>query len=401
MDILTKTPARRLAVPLLDLQAQYRAIEPEVMEALRDVCARQQFILGPRVAELEAAIADYSGCRHGVGISSGTDALLAALMALEVGPGDEVITTAFSFFATAGTVARLGARPLFADIDPTTYNLSPASVEDLIRTQCETRAGRLVNRKTGGPVKALMPVHLFGQLAEMDTLMELARRHGLRVIEDAAQAIGAEYPGRRRAGSIGDIGCFSFFPSKNLGAFGDAGMCVTNDPALAERLKILRVHGSKPKYHHLVVGGNFRLDEVQAAVLLVKLKHLDGWTGRRQANARVYQTAFEEARLADRLGTPRVPAGYRHIFNQYVVRAERRDDLREHLRRAEIGTEIYYPVPLHLQECFASLGGKPEDCPVSVRAAKETLALPIYPELTADQQRHVVRAIAEFYEPGH
>ena len=401
MDILTKTPARRLAVPLLDLQAQYRAIEPEVMEALGDVCARQQFILGPRVAELEAAIADYSGCRHGVGISSGTDALLAALMALEVGPGDEVITTAFSFFATAGTVARLGARPLFADIDPTTYNLSPASVEDLIRTQCETRAGRLVNRKTGGPVKALMPVHLFGQLAEMDTLMELARRHGLRVIEDAAQAIGAEYPGRRRAGSIGDIGCFSFFPSKNLGAFGDAGMCVTNDPALAERLKILRVHGSKPKYHHLVVGGNFRLDEVQAAVLLVKLKHLDGWTGRRQANARVYQTAFEEARLADRLSPPRVPAGYRHIFNQYVVRAERRDDLREHLRRAEIGTEIYYPVPLHLQECFASLGGKPEDCPVSVRAAKETLALPIYPELTADQQRHVVRTIAEFYEPGH
>ena len=401
MDILTKTPARRLAVPLLDLQAQYRAIEPEVMDALRDVCARQQFILGPRVTELEERIAEYSGCRYGVGLSSGTDALLAALMALEIGPGDEVITTAFSFFATAGTVARLGARPLFADIDPTTYNLSPASVEDLIRTQCETRAGRLVNRKTGGPVKVLMPVHLFGQVAEMDALMELARRHGLRVIEDAAQAIGAEYPGRRRAGSIGDIGCFSFFPSKNLGAFGDAGMCVTNDPALAERLKILRVHGSKPKYHHLVVGGNFRLDEVQAAVLLVKLKHLDGWTGRRQANARVYQTAFEEARLADRLGTPRVPAGYRHIFNQYVVRAERRDDLREHLRRAEIGTEIYYPVPLHLQECFASLGGKPEDCPVSVRAANETLALPIYPELTADQQQHVVRTIAEFYEPGH
>ena len=401
MDILTKTPTRRSPVPLLDLQAQYRAIEPEVMEALRDVCARQQCILGPRVAELEAAIADYSGCRHGVGISSGTDALLAALMALEVGPGDEVITTAFSFFATAGTVARLGARPLFADIDPVTYNLSPASLEDLIRTQCETRAGRLVNRKTGGPVKVLMPVHLFGQVAEMDALLELARRHGLRVIEDAAQAIGAEYPGRRRAGSIGDVGCFSFFPSKNLGAFGDAGMCVTNDPALAERLKILRVHGSKPKYHHLIVGGNFRLDEVQAAVLLVKLKHLDGWTGRRQANARVYQTAFEEARLADRLGTPRVPAGYRHIFNQYVVRAERRDDLREHLRRAEIGTEIYYPVPLHLQECFASLGGTPEDCPVSVRAAKETLALPIYPELTAEQQRHVVRTIVEFYAPGH
>src|SRR5436190_17753855 len=399
--MLTKKPARRLAVPLLDLQAQYRAIEPEVMDALRDVCARQQFILGPRVTELEERIAEYSGCRYGVGLSSGTDALLAALMALEIGPGDEVITTAFSFFATAGTIARLGARPLFADIDPTTYNLSSTGVAELIAGQCEMRAGGLVNRTTGGRVQALMPVHLFGQMAEMDAFMELARRHGLKVIEDAAQAIGSEYPGPRRAGGIGDIGCFSFFPSKNLGAFGDAGMCVTNDLALAERLKILRVHGSKPRYHHLIVGGNFRLDEVQAAVLLVKLKHLDGWTARRQANAGTYQTAFEEARLADRLGTPRVPAGYRHIFNQYGVRAERRGDRTDHLRRAEIGTEIYYPVPLHLQECFASLGGKPEDCPVSVRAAKETLALPIYPELTADQQRHVVRAIAEFYEPGH
>jgi len=398
MKIQTRKPARRFAVPLLDLQAQYRAIEPEVMAALREVCGRQQFILGPRVADLEARIAEYSGCRYGIGVSSGTDALLAALMALEVGPGDEVITTAFSFFATAGTVARLGARPLFVDIDPITYNLSPAGVEDLIATQCEVRAGRLVNRHTGGLVKALMPVHLFGQMADMDAVMELARRHGLKVVEDAAQAIGGEDPGGRRAGSIGDIGCLSFFPSKNLGAFGDAGMCVTNDPTLAERLKILRVHGSKPRYHHLVVGGNFRLDELQAAVLLVKLAYLDGWTQRRQANARFYATAFQEAGLGDHMSTPRALDGYRHIFNQYVVRAERRDDLKDHLRQADVSTEIYYPVPLHLQTCFAHLGYAPEHCPEAVRAARESLAIPIYPELTPDQARHVVSTVAEFYD---
>jgi len=395
--MLTKKPARRLAVPLLDLQAQYRAIEPEVMDALREVCARQQFILGPRVTELEERIAEYSGCRYGVGLSSGTDALLAALMALEIGPGDEVITTAFSFFATAGTIARLGARPLFADIDPTTYNLSSAGVAELIAGQCEMRAGGLVNRTTGGRVKALMPVHLFGQMAEMDAFMELARRHGLKVIEDAAQAIGSESPGPRRAGGIGDIGCFSFFPSKNLGAFGDAGMCVTNDLALAERLKILRVHGSKPRYHHLIVGGNFRLDELQAAVLLVKLKHLDGWTARRQENARYYTAAFGEAGVGDHVGTPRALDGHRHIFNQYVVRAARRDDLKEHLREAGVSTEVYYPVPLHLQQCFAYLGCKPEDCPEALRATREALALPIYPELTRDQAHHVVRTVTEFY----
>ncbi|MBI3029548.1 MAG: DegT/DnrJ/EryC1/StrS family aminotransferase [Candidatus Rokubacteria bacterium] len=390
-----------MAVPLLDLQAQYGAIEPEIMEALREVCARQQFILGPRVTELEERIAEYSGCRYGVGVSSGTDALLAALMALEVGPGDGVITTAFSFFATAGTIARLGARPLFVDIDPKTYNLSPAGVEDLIGTQCEMRAGRLIDRNTGGVVKVLMPVHLFGQMAAMDALMELARRHGLRVVEDAAQAIGAEYPGRRRAGSIGDIGCFSFFPSKNLGAFGDAGMCVTNDPTLAERLKILRVHGSRPRYHHLVVGGNFRLDELQAAVLLVKLKYLDGWTRRRQENARYYHTAFQKAGVGDHISTPRAMEGCRHIFNQYVVRAERRDDLKDHLTRAEVGSEIYYPVPLHLQRCFAHFGYGSAHCPEALRAARETLAIPIYPELTADQQRHVVSTVVEFYDDGH
>jgi dTDP-4-amino-4,6-dideoxygalactose transaminase len=389
---------RGVRVPLLDLQAQYRAIEPEILDALREVCARQHFILGRRVSELEDRIADYSGCRYGVGVSSGTDALLVALMALEVGPGDEVITTAYSFFATAGSIARVGARPLFVDIDPSTYNLSPAAVDDLIATRCERREGRLVDRQTGGVVKVLMPVHLFGQLADMDGLMELARRHGLAVIEDAAQAIGAEGPGGRRAGSFGDIGCFSFFPSKNLGAFGDAGMCVTSNPALADRLKMLRVHGSRTKYHHLLIGGNFRLDELQAAVLQVKLRYLDGWTARRQENARYYHSAFNEAPIGDGIGVPRVLEGHRHIFNQYVVRAARRDALKEHLLRAEVFTEIYYPVPLHLQECFGYLGYTLEQCPEATRAARETLALPIYPELTTDQQHHVVRTIVEFYD---
>ena len=262
-------------VPLLDLVAQYREIECGVMEAIRDICESQHFILGPRVKELEERISEYSQGRYGIGVSSGTDALLAALMALGVGTGDEVITTPFTFFATAGAVARLGARPLFCDIDPVTYNLSPVAVADLIATQCERSEGLLINRKTKGVVKVLMPVHLFGQMADMDPFMELAHRHRLKVVEDAAQAIGAEYIGGRRAGSIGDIGCLSFFPSKNLAAFGDGGMCVTSDRELAERLRILRVHGGSPKYQHSVIGGNFRLDELQAAVLLVKLKHLD------------------------------------------------------------------------------------------------------------------------------
>lgn len=386
-----------LEVPLLDLKAQYRAIEAEVIETLRKVCANQRFILGPCVRELEERIADYSQCRYGIGVSSGTDALLVALMALGVGPGDEVITTPFTFFATGGTIARLGARPLFCDIDPLSCNLAPASVADLIATQCELRNGHLVNRKTGGMVKVLAPVHLFGQMADMDALMELARPHGLKVVEDAAQAIGAESSGGRRAGSMGDIGCFSFFPSKNLGAFGDGGMCMTNDPVLAERLNVLRVHGGKPQYHHAVVGGNFRLDELQAAVLLIKLKYLDRWTTRRQENARYYDNAFEKAGLEGKVAPLRVLPGCRHVFNQYVLRVKRRAELKQYLAHAKIGTAIYYPIPLHMQPCFNYLGYQPEDCPESYRAAHETVAIPIYPELTEAQQRYVVDTIAAFW----
>ena len=392
-----ETDARALQVPLLDLKAQYRAIETEVIETLREVCASQKFILGVRVGELEERIAEYSQCRYGIGVSSGTDALLVALMALEVGPGDEVITTPFTFFATAGVIARLGASPLFCDIDPVTYNLCPARVADLIATSCEFRDGRLFNRQTGRVVKVLMPVHLFGQVTGMDPLMKVARRNGLKVVEDAAQAIGAEDTRGRRAGSMGDIGCLSFFPSKNLGAFGDAGMCVTNDPLLAERIKVLRVHGGTPKYHHALIGGNFRLDELQAAVLLVKFKHLDQWTKRRQANAHFYNSAFEKAGLEGYVDTPPVLEGCRHIFNQYVLRAKRRDELRKYLAAAKIDTEIYYPIPLHIQQCFSYLGYRHEDCPEACRAAAETLAIPIYPELSARQRRHVVKTIAAFY----
>jgi dTDP-4-amino-4,6-dideoxygalactose transaminase len=397
MQPSVKTAAQPIEVPLLDLKAQFRQIEAEAMEAIARVCKSQHFIMGPSVKELEARVAEYSQSRHGIGVSSGTDALLVALMALEVGPGDEVITSPYTFFATGGVVARVGARPLFCDIDPQTYNIAPAAVERLIAEQCETRAGKLINRKTGGTVKVLMPVHLFGQTADMDPLLELARRHGLKVVEDAAQAIGSEYTGARRAGSMGDIGCFSFFPSKNLGAFGDGGMCTTNDPALAERLQVLRVHGGKPKYYHAVIGGNFRLDELQAAVLLVKLKYLDQWTAARQANAKYYDDAFDRSGLGERVQRPRALPGHRHIYNQYVLRVERREDLKKHLAAAKIGTEVYYPVPLHMQQCFAYLGYRPEDCPESARAAAETVAIPIYPELNEAQRRCVVDTVAAFY----
>ncbi len=386
-----------MKVPLLDLRAQYAPIRQEVMEAIARVCDGQHFILGPRVKELEARVAEYSQCRSGIGVSSGTDALLVALMALEVGPGDEVVTTPYTFFATGGVISRVGARPVFCDIDPVSYNLSAAVVSRFVDEQCDRRDGKLVNRRTGGRVKALMPVHLYGQLADMDALGELARRHDLKVIEDAAQAIGSEDAHGRRAGSLGDIGCFSFFPSKNLGAFGDGGMCTTNDPALAERLGVLRVHGGKPKYYHALIGGNFRLDELQAAVLQVKLGHLDRWTAGRQANAAFYDRAFAAAGLGDRVRTPAVTPGYRHIYNQYVIRVERRDELRKHLQGAGIGTEIYYPVPLHVQKCFDYLGYRAEDCPESSRAAAETLAIPVYPELSDAQKRYVVDAVAAFY----
>ena len=397
MSQAQKNLSERPAVPLLDLKAQYVQLEDEISDALREVCDSQYFILGPGVKKLEEAIAEYCQCDHGIGVSSGTDALLVALMALEIGPGDEVITTPYTFFATGGSIVRTGARPLFCDIDPLTYNLSPASINELISEQCELRGDQLFNRATGGKVRAILPVHLYGQMADMDPIMDTARHYKLSVVEDAAQAIGSEYPGKRRAGSIGDIGCFSFFPSKNLGCFGDGGMCTSNDPELAERIRILRVHGGKPKYHHAIIGGNFRLDALQAAVLSVKLKYLDGWTAKRQENARYYDEAFANAGLGEQVSTPRALEGYRHIYNQYVLRVQRRDELKAWLTENRIGSEIYYPIPLHMQKCFENLDYQPEDCPVSAQAAAETLAIPIYPELTREQQDSVVDTIADFY----
>jgi dTDP-4-amino-4,6-dideoxygalactose transaminase len=384
-------------VPLLDLKAQYAQIRAEVLPVIESVCASQHFILGEHVRAFEAEVAQYCGTSAGIGVSSGTDALLLALMAFGIGAGDEVITSPFTFFATAGTIARTGARPVFCDIDPETFNISAAAVESFIERQCRVDQGVLVNRWTGGRIRALMPVHLYGQSADMDALVRLARAYGLRIIEDAAQAIGTEYSDGTRVGSIGDIGCFSFFPSKNLGAFGDAGLCTTNDPDLAEHMRVLRVHGGKPKYFHAFIGGNFRIDELQAAILRVKLKHLDAWTEARQRNAACYSAAFERAGLAPHIVTPRPPATGRHIFNQYAIRAERRDELRAALTERGIGTEIYYPVPLHLQQCFAHLGHQQGDFPESERAAAETLALPVYPELSEAQLAHVVAAVAEFY----
>jgi dTDP-4-amino-4,6-dideoxygalactose transaminase len=388
--------APAMQVPLLDLKPQYRPLAAEIQAAIARVCESQHFILGAAVKELEAAVAAYSQCRYGVGVSSGTDALLLALMALEIGPGDAVITSPFTFFATAGTIARAGARPLFCDVDPVSFNISATAVADFIATQCEQREQALVHRASGTRVRALMPVHLYGQVADMDPLMKIARQHGLKVIEDSAQAIGSADARQRRACSFGDIGCLSFFPTKNLGAFGDAGMCVTNDAALAERMDVLRVHGGKPKYYHALIGGNFRIDELQAAVLNIKLKHLDAWSAGRQRNAAYYDAAFARARLGEAVVTPVAPPGARHIYNQYVIRVSDRDGLRQHLAGAGVGTEIYYPVPLHVQQCFAYLGGRQGDFPVSEQAAAQTLALPIFPELTERQLQYVVDSIAAY-----
>ena len=326
--------------------------------------------------ECEKAIAAYSNCSHGIGVSSGSDALLACLMAENIGAGDEVITTPYTFFATVGAISRLGATPVFVDIDPATYNMDVAQI-----------AAKITKR-----TRAIMPVHLYGQMTEMDPVMHLAEKHNLVVIEDAAQAIGAEYKGRR-AGSIGHYGCFSFFPSKNLGAIGDAGMIVTNDAQRAEKLKVLRGHGAKPKYYHRVVGGNFRLDAIHAAVVSAKLPHLDSWTAGRQRNAKRYDQLFRQANLPITLP---VVTTDRHIFNQYVIRSTSRDELQAFLKNKGIGSEVYYPVPMHLQDCFAYLGVKEGRFPESERAAQESLAIPVYPELNDAQARYVVEAIAEF-----
>jgi dTDP-4-amino-4,6-dideoxygalactose transaminase len=385
-----------MQVPLLDLKAQYQPLAADIQAAIARVCASQHFILGPAVKELETAVAAYSQCRYGIGVSSGTDALLLALMALGIGAGDAVITSTFTFFATAGTIARTGALPLFCDIEPATFNISADAVARLLETQCERRGTELVHRASGTRVRAIMPVHLYGQLADMPALMASARQQQLLVIEDAAQAIGSADAQQRRAGSFGDVGCLSFFPTKNLGAFGDAGMCVTSDAALAQRMEILRVHGGQPKYYHALIGGNFRIDELQAAVLNVKLRHLDSWSAARQRNAAFYDRAFARAGC-DPVQTPLALPGGRHIYNQYVIRARDRDALRAHLSAQGVGTEIYYPVPLHLQQCFAYLGGKTGQYPHAEQAAAQTLALPIYPELTETQLEYVVDTIATYY----
>ena len=377
-----------MQVPLLDLKAQYSTIKIEIEAAIAEVMESQHFILGPKVEQCEKAIAKYSSCEYAVGVSSGSDALLACLMAENIGPGDEVITTPYTFFATVGAISRVGATPVFVDIEPVTYNID------------STRIAEKITSKT----RAIIPVHLYGQMADMDPIMALAEKHGLIVIEDAAQAIGSEYKGRR-AGSVGHYGCFSFFPSKNLGAAGDGGMIVTNDLQRAEKLKVLRAHGSKPKYHHKVVGGNFRLDALQAAIVSAKLPHLDGWTAGRQGNAKSYDRLFAEAGVAGTgRGTtsvllPKVVTN-RHIFNQYVIRNSQRDQLQAYLQKRGIGTEVYYPVPMHTQECFAYLGYKTGAFPESEGAAKETLALPIYPELSEAQLRYVVECIGDFFAGG-
>ena len=372
-------------IPLLDLKAQYATIRDEMREAIDRVIDSQYFILGPEVEAFENEIAGYCGCAFAIGVSSGSDALLVSLMAADIGAGDEVITSAFSFFASAGAIARLGARPVFVDIDARDHNIDVRKIAAAVTPR----------------TKAILPVHLFGQMAEMGPIMDVAREHGLVVVEDAAQAIGAEQGGHR-AGSIGQYGCFSFFPSKNLGGFGDGGLVTTNDPAIAERLRLLRGHGAKPKYHSRVIGGNFRLDAIQAAVLRVKLRHLDGWTEGRRRNATRYRSLLGALPPTSgrRVTPPADIPGRRHIYNQFIVRTEDRDGLRAHLGRAQIGTEIYYPIPMHLMDAFAYLGHRAGDFPESERAAADSLALPIYAELTEDMQHRVASAIGDWQRAG-
>jgi dTDP-4-amino-4,6-dideoxygalactose transaminase len=368
-------------IPMLDLKAQYLSLKPELDAAVLRVIESTQFINGPDVEAMEQEVASYCRSNHCIGVSSGSDALLVCLMALDIGHGDEVITTPYTFFATAGAIVRMGARPVFVDIDPVTFNIDPKAI-----------AAKVTPR-----TKAIMPVHLFGQCADMDPILDVARRHNLAVIEDAAQAIGSEYKGRR-AGSMGTVGCYSFFPSKNLGCFGDGGAVVCQDRALADKIRLLRGHGSHPKYFHKVVGGNFRLDSIHAAVLRVKLKHLDSWSQARQQGAAYYTTALVKYGLQGRLvESPRILQS-RHIFNQYVVRCDDREGVREHLKKDKITTEVYYPQPMHLQECFANLGHKKGEFPESERAALTSLALPMYPELPNAMRDRVVRSMAAFYE---
>lgn len=367
-----------MAVPFLDLKAQYRTIQDEIEKAVLEVCRSQQFILGKTVEEFEQAFAEYCGTTHAVGVASGTDALILSLRAVGIGPGDEVITTPFSFYATAGAISLVGARPVFADIDPQTLNIDPVQIK------------RKITKKT----KAILPVHLFGLCADMDSILALARKHKIAVVEDACQAIGASYNGKK-AGSLGDLGGFSFFPTKNLGGFGDGGIITTSDAKLAQKLRMLREHGSQRKYYSEILGTNSRLDVVQAAILLVKLKYLDQWTLRRNQNANYYNQALKSLPLT----LPQPRDGTQSVYHQYTVQTDNRDKLAAHLEEKGIGHAIYYPVPLHLQKCYASLGYKKGDFPVGEAAAEKVLSLPIYPELTREQLREVCESVEAFYVP--
>ncbi|MEA2015261.1 MAG: DegT/DnrJ/EryC1/StrS family aminotransferase [Actinomycetota bacterium] len=370
-------------IPILDLKCQYQSIKPEIDAAVRRVLESGRFILGPEVEAFEKEIAEYLGVKHAIGVASGTDALLISLMAIGIKPGDEVITTPFTFFATAGSIARLYAKPVFVDIDPRIYNIDPNKLEDLLKKSYNSK------------IKAIMPVHLYGQCVDMDPILELAEKYNLRVIEDAAQSLGSTYKGKQ-SGSLGDLGCFSFFPTKNLGAYGDGGMVVTNNGELAEKIRLLRVHGSKPKYYHSVVGLNSRLDEIQAAILNVKFNYLSKWIEQKREKANLYNKLFKES-LSDKVITPFEARGNYHTYHQYTVRIKdrKRDDVRNYLKEQSIGTSVYYPLPLHLQKCFADLGYKKGDFPESEKASKEVLSLPMYPEIEEGRQREVVERLGE------
>ncbi|HJT82327.1 MAG TPA: DegT/DnrJ/EryC1/StrS family aminotransferase [Chthoniobacterales bacterium] len=395
-----------MRVPLLDLSQQYRSLADPLRAEIEQVLESQRFILGPKLNEFEQAITEFCLAPFAIGVSSGTDALLAILMGMEIGHGDAVITTPFTFFATAGCVARLGAKPIFVDIDQATLNISPAALEKFVNEECEKRDQWLVIRSTGEKVRAIIPVHLFGLCCEMNEIHRIAQSFSLTIIEDAAQAIGAEYPfldGPRAAGTMGSTGFFSFYPTKNLGAAGDAGLILCRDHNVAEKLRTIREHGMRPRYYHALLGGNFRMDEIQAAILKVKLPHLRKWAAARRAAADFYGEQFAEAGLT---GTIRLPAEpYRqgvtehHVYHQYVIRTPDRDGLREHLARNEIGSEIYYPLGLHLQECFRGLGYRDGDLPQTERATHEVLALPMFPEISRESQRYVVETIKRFFAP--
>jgi dTDP-4-amino-4,6-dideoxygalactose transaminase len=375
------TVPQKMLMPFLDLKAQFASIRQEVLDAVTRTLESQQFILGPEVESFENEVAVLTECNYSIACASGSDALILTLLALEISPGDEVITTPFTFFASAGSIARIGAKPVFVDIDPHTFNISPHAIKTAITPK----------------TKAIMPVHLFGLSADMNEIRELAAAQGIPVIEDAAQAIGARYQGQP-VGGLGLLGCFSFFPSKNLGAAGDGGMITTNDAALAARLRLLHVHGARDKYVYELLGMNSRLDALQAAILRVKLKHLDGWAAARQRNADRYRELFRDFRLESNVKLPVAPPRFTHVYNQFTIRASDRDNLREHLRISGIPSEIYYPIPLHLQKAFDYLGYQAGDFPASEAASREVLSLPIYPELTEEQQRQVIAAIADYYE---